>query len=491
MSRNRKTSQIKPAASKKNTGGPEVLAIDIGTSGCRAALFSGSGRVLTVERESYGYKTGALGFVEQDPEEVFEKFLKAVKAALNGTEAAPRYIIVSSVLHSLILLGRDGRPLAPMSIWADRRAAGECLALEKTYRDGLWSQRTGCLLSPSYPLYRLVWYKVKRPGIFRKTAKAVSIKSYILSRLSGCFLEDYSTASGTGLFNIREFEWDRHVLRRAGISPEILPEAVPVDFRVPVQEGAKKRFGLPAEWVIGASDGPLAHLGSAGIEPGAASLTLGTSGAARVHSTRPAASEDSQLWCYVLGSDSYILGCSTNNGGNVIDWFTSRFLPRCNGWTELEKRLKSTRADEDLMFAPYLFGERVIDSRRESAAFSGLKASHSVDDMLRAVVEGVVFNAVSMLERLRTHKEIRSVATTGSLCSSGFVRGLLSMLVEGIRFSESGVSEGLFDIIKPASGVRAARAGHRRSLSGRALSESLLCKTKYEKWKLLHGGRNR
>jgi gluconokinase len=426
-----------------------ILTIDIGTSGCRAILFGRDGTIISTAGKPYTYQYDVQnGFAEQDPNEIFECFFEVTKRCSSARKDSPKHVVLGSVLHSLVLLDEKGSPLTPLSIWADRRAMDQCQNLKELYNRNSWYQKTGCPLSPCYPVVRLLWYKEHHPKLYKDFAKAVSIKSYIFFRLFGYYLEDESIASGTGLFNIFARDWDEEILDYLELDKAKLPELVPVEHQLPsLPDVQATRIGIPlyAKWIAGGADGPLAHLGSAGRSSNAASLSIGTSAAVRMLSENPRLSNEELLWSYVLDSKSCVFGFATNNGGNVIDWYVNSFLDNRTGWQEIEKSLESSAFDPNLTFIPYLFGERDMKSRSHvSASFVGLNASHSSYDLLRAVVEGIVFNVVCLLRLLTSCHKTTKIFTSGTLLNSPFVMRLLSYLVnEPIIINRSKVNASL------------------------------------------------
>ena len=164
-----------------------VLAVDIGTSGCRAILSGQDGTIISTADRSYAFQyDDRTGFAEQDPNDIFDNFVEVTKRCLSAKKVSVKYIVLGSVLHSLVLLDDTGNPLTPLSIWADRRAIDQCKKLKKMYDRNSWYQKTGCPLSPSYPMARLLWYKEHYTKLYKDFAKAVSIKSFIFFRLFGC-----------------------------------------------------------------------------------------------------------------------------------------------------------------------------------------------------------------------------------------------------------------------------------------------------------------
>lgn len=439
-----------------------VLAIDIGTSGCRAILFGFDGTIISMAEKQYKYHYDSRnGFAEQNPFEIYESFTEVIKKCLSLKNSSIKHIVLSSALHSLILVDNKGKPLTPVSIWADSRATGQCLEIQDLYTRKGWYQKTGCPLSPSYPLYRLLWYREHHPKLYKIFARVLSIKSYILFRLFGCYVEDHSIASGTGLFNIYTRDWDEEILDYLELNRIRFPDLVPVEHQIRgVSIATTKKLGLSENitWIIGASDGPLAHLGSAGYCPNIASLTIGTSGAVRVlsMSKKPLTSLDSPLWCYVLDSKSYVSGIATNNGGNVVDWYVRTFLPKEITWQEIEKNLESTTFEPNLFFIPFLFEERFMIigniGSNLSATLIGIKHRHSTYDYLRAIIEGIVFNMISLLNQLQSFKKVSEVAISGSLIKSHFVFGILSSVMNDIVVKKVGVNASLLGAFRIGMG---------------------------------------
>ncbi|MBT4286868.1 MAG: hypothetical protein HOD92_05975 [Deltaproteobacteria bacterium] len=409
-----------------------VLAVDIGTSGCRAILFSKDGTILSESQEKYTFEYNIKRYAQQDPIKIFNAFIFTINTCLSNYELSPEYIIVGSVLHSLVLLDGSGTPLTPLSIWADTRAIEQCKTIENYYLCNDWYQKTGCLLSPSYPLFRFLWYKENHPELFKNFAKAVSIKSFIFFKLFGYYIEDYSVASGTGLFNIHNFDWDDDILDFIELDRKRLPTPVPVEHKIaPLSLTKKKEFGIndKSTWIIGSSDGPLAHLGTVGHIPEVASLTIGTSGSVRIISRKPELSKKSLEWCYVLDSASYVLGIATNNGGNVMDWFEEIFNFRID-WQKIDKIIGTTRFKPDLFFSPFVFQERYLNFQPDNAgSFIGLQAGLNFNDLLRAVMEGIIFNIVFLFNKLKQRHKINQVVTSGRLTTSSFVCRILSLLI--------------------------------------------------------------
>ncbi len=417
-----------------NKNSAAVIAVDIGTSGCRADLLNCRGEVLTSAAQTYTYQcTPENGFAEQDPEQVLEAFIAVVQNAASGYSGRISFIVIDSVMHSLVLVDNAGIPLTPLSIWADTRATIQCSTSSTVHHQHAWHRKTGCPLSPSYPLSRLQWYRDNQQSIFSRLHKAVSIKSYILFRIFGLWIEDHSVASATGLFNLHERRWDDEIVQHLQISTEHLPAPVPVEYRIPA---AYSSFGrnanLPEEatWVIGGGDGPMAHLGTAGYNNDHASLTIGTSSAVRVLSSREHAGKNVDAWTYLLDNCHAVSGIASNNGGNVLEYYVRSLLKMNDDWTVLDAGLTECRPDRKLFCFPYLFKERTATAPLGLSGFLGVKPSHSQIDLLRATVEGIIFHVLLMFEKLTCNLKIHALALSGSMTQLVAVQKMITELLD-------------------------------------------------------------
>lgn len=416
-----------------------VLAIDIGTSGCRAALFDNKGEVINSSESTYSYSTyGLSGYAEQDPEQILLAFFNVIiKASANYSESIT-HVVIDSVLHSLVLVDKAGIPLTPLSIWADTRAQRQCATLCEFFTQHQWHEKTGCPLSATYPLARLLWYKENLPLLFARFGKALSIKSFIWYRIFGVFVEDHSLASASGLFNLQKSMWDDDVLGYLGLDASRLPDPVPVEYQLAGSDMQPDLpIGLPqqAAWVIGGGDGPMAHLATVGYRSDAVSITLGTSSAVRMLSKADDAGRRPDVWTYMLEKQHYISGIASNNGGNVLDWYLHNVLKTTVDWDAIDLQLDSCGFDKELYFFPYLFEERIFPGTRDlSSGLLGIRADHTSLDIIRAILEGIVFHAVHMCKRLVGSRTVNVIALSGSLSRLGFVReafaGLLNTSIQ-------------------------------------------------------------
>ncbi len=412
------------------TPGGTTLAVDIGTSGCRATLFDAGTRVIASLEQSYpcGMQLDT-GYAEQDPDHLFSAFIAVVSGVCAGHHGKVRHVVLDSVLRSMVLLAADGKPLSPLSLWADTRATDQCAVLAAPYAEGRWRQKTGCPLSPSYPLARLLWYKEHHPGIFTTFAKAVSIKSYILYRLFSVFVEDHSVASASGLFNRDTLSWDDEIMSYLGIDATRLPTPVPVEYQLENFNTDFGSSGLPvgAVWMVGGGDGPMAHLGTAGDRPDSASLTIGTSSAVRMLGAGGLSGGRSDEWTYILDHGRHISGVASNVGGHLMERCLQTIVAWDGDWNALNDQLAAGAVESPLLFFPGRpHGRFPDDGLPGRGCFSTPPEGQSPETILRSVLEGIVFHTALLLRRFAAGRPLATIALSGSLTRLRLVRDMIA-----------------------------------------------------------------
>jgi gluconokinase len=247
------------------------------------------------------------------------------------------------------------------------------------------------------PLCKLLWLKETEPALFGKAARFISIKEYIWWSLFGEYKVDHSIASATGLLDIRSFDWYAESLEVAGIHAGQLSDLVPCMYSSSALLSAFRSLDLPEglPFVIGGSDGCLANLGSSAVKPGETALTIGTSGAIRMTAPAPEYDVRERIFSYILTDRHYVCGGPTNNGGNVIQWYTKGVLGRKDGDIgSLEKEADTVPAGcEGLVFLPYLRGERApVWDANAKGVFFGLRSIHEQRHFTRAILEGISYS---------------------------------------------------------------------------------------------------
>lgn len=402
---------------------PYILGVDIGTGSAKTVAVTPVGQITAAHRQSYPTHHPQPGYSEQDPEQIIAAIITTVQKTVQEMGAAPSAISLSCAMHSLMAVDGQGQPLTPLMTWADNRAETYAAALKNAPAGPLIYAATGTPIHPMSPLCKLLWLRNEQPEIFERAACFIGIKELFLYRCFHEFIIDHSLASATGLFDIRRQDWHPAALEAAGISDDRLP--IPVEttrLLIGMDAGMAEALGIPPDTLImaGSSDGCLAQLGSGAVEPGHAALTIGTSGAIRMMTARPAEDEQRRLFSYVLTPEHYVCGGAINNGGGALQWFSKAFLP----WSDYNNFLKTAftapPGAEGLLCLPYLLGERapVWDSGARGA-YVGIRQQHTAAHFQRALIEGICFGLYNVAEALESVVEpVREVTVSGGFTAS-------------------------------------------------------------------------
>jgi len=399
-----------------------VLGIDIGTGSVKAVAVDLAGNSFADCQLHYSFSSPKPGYHEQDPEQIWIAFGASIKGIIEKTGAQPLAVSLSSAMHSLIAVDKDGKSLAPMMTWADNRSAEIAVKLRATGQGMSIYKATGTPIHSMSPLCKLIWIRENNSELFHRTYKFISIKEYIWYKLFNKFVIDYSMASSTGLFDIVQLKWYNDALQLAGIPPTLLSEPVSTDYN---KSGAALDFLKPdVPFVTGASDGCLANLGSMATKSGIAAMTIGTSGAVRVASNRPLPNGEAMTFSYILDKETYICGGPINNGGVAMQWWLKNVAgpnPTENDYEHIFSQIEKVPAGSDgLTFLPYLTGERAPIWDSESCGnFFGVKLQHTQANFSRAVLEGICFAMKDVLDAVQQNSEpITQINISGGFTKS-------------------------------------------------------------------------
>lgn len=427
---------------------PIVAGVDIGTTGTKVVAYDEDGRSHAHATREYPLRSPAPHAAEQDPEQVLEAVVAGLGEVARSCAASGRRVsgvCFSAAMHSVLGIDHAGTPLTPLYTWADARARPQADRLRAGEDGRAIYARTGTPLHPMAVVTKLAWLKEESPELFGRVTTWIGIKEFVVMRLLGELVVDHSIASATGLFDITRMCWDDGALAWVGLGAGDLPTPV---------ETTRVFTGLHADYVdalaldrdtpfvVGASDGGLANLGVGATAPGVAACTIGTSGAIRMCADRPRVDPEERLFCYVLTEGLWLVGGPINNGGVALKWLRDNVLIDLSrqavaggkdAYTKLTE-LASTAppGSEGLLFLPYLLGERApIWNADARAAFVGLTIRHGREHLIRAVMEGVVFEILAVVRLVEELVgPLRELRATGGFSHSSLWRQIMADILQ-------------------------------------------------------------
>jgi gluconokinase len=420
------------------------LGVDIGTTSTKAVLFDDKGSVMSVHHKEYPLYSPSPSIAEQDPEEIFRAVKEAIKVTLQKGEIPQEkleLVSFSSAMHSLIAMDAQGKPLTRCITWADSRATEWAEKIKNDLNGLEVYKRTGTPIHPMSPLAKIAWLRTDHPEIFAKTEKFIGIKEYIFYKFFNQYVIDHSIASATGMFNLQQLAWDKGALQIAGITEKKLAEPVPTTYYlkgIKAEYAAELGISSATPFVIGASDGVLSNLGVNAIDPGVVAITIGTSGAIRTVTDKPVTDPKGRIFCYALTDKHWVVGGPVNNGGMTFRWVRDELA---SSEVETAKRLgidpyevltkiasRVSPGADGLLFHPYLAGERApLWNANARGSFFGLGLHHKKEHMIRAVLEGVIFNLYTVMLALQELIGVPSkIQATGGFARSELWRQMMA-----------------------------------------------------------------
>lgn len=418
------------------------IGIDIGTTQTKAVAFDEQAQVIDSAYFPYPLIQEQPGMAEQDQELIFHAVCTVIQQLTErfSKEATIDVISFSSAMHSLILCDEQMVPLTRMITWADTRAVEQAERLKNTPLGVSIYQQTGTPLHPMTPFAKIKWLQETQPELIERTAYYIGIKEYIVYRLFGKLITDYSTASGTGYFDIHQFKWAKEVLGYLNISEKQLPEIAPPTMKMPklqaeIQEILKLENDI--SFVLGGADGPLSNLGLGAFGKDIAALTVGTSGAIRFITDHPQLHPDMENFCYVLDQSHWVVGGATSNGAGIFDWASQTLMQEitqqaiAQGDNPYDALLSAIAfvppGANGLLFQPYLLGERApLWDAEASGSFLGLQRHHTEKEMMRAILEGICLNLKRILEGICQEGQLSELRATGGFARSYVFRQLMA-----------------------------------------------------------------
>ena len=388
---------------------PVVLAIDIGTSSVRTALFDGNARRIPRSNADQVYRVrhSAEHGAELDP----QVLLRAARKCLRQTRLTTRpagSVGGSGFWHSLLGLDRAGRPLTPIFTWADARCAEDAARLREKFDERAIQQRTGCMLRASFWPAKLLWLRRTRPQLFRRVARWVSPAEWIFEQIFAVRACSHSMASGTGLYDFARRDWDEELLEVCGLTrPQLNPLRDEVD-------GGD---GLTVYPAIG--DGAASNLGSGASTRGFVAINVGTSAAVRAIPSSDAPLPFG-LFRFVVDRERSLLGGAVSNAGNLRAWCL-RELRLPNDERALEKTLRrSGAASVGLTILPFWVSERAPTwPEHLDGVIHGLTQASSAADLLHAATAAVCHRLAQILTQLENAiGQAKKIIVSGGILQS-------------------------------------------------------------------------
>lgn len=386
-----------------------LLALDVGTSGCRAEVFTLDGRSLGRCYREYGVATPVPGAAEQDP----QQWWQAVAACANQTRADrsdTRAVAVGLSVqgHTWVPVDAAGRALRPALTWLDARAATQARRLLEERGAGFWGSLAGKLPGPWHLLSQWLWLRETEPEVARRAARCMFCHDWLVERLTGEAVTDPTHAATSLLYDIQRWEWSglaaEYGLPEGALSPVAPAGSVAgrvTDTDVASALGAE----VGAVVAVGAQDQKCAAL-AAGLDETTATVSMGTAIAIEAPVSEPRFDPElGAIPCFPwLEHGRWVLEAPMTSGGGAFRWL--RDLLAETEATSFSRLIAEAErvppGAEGVRFLPYLAGSGAPYWQSEAtAAFTGMTLRTGRGHLTRALLEGVACDIRANVDCMR------------------------------------------------------------------------------------------
>ena len=403
-----------------------LVGVDLGTSACKTVVFTLEGEKVSEALEEYPIYHPQPRWAEQNPMEWWHAAVKTIRESLEEADIGDDEIAglsVDSQREAVVPIGKRGEELYNSIIWLDNRTRPQAEEIRQLISEKEVLSVTGVTIDPIFSAPKILWLKENVPDVFKKTARFLCAKDYIIYKLTGESVTDYSMASRTMLFDITKRDWSEKVCSAVGIPVEKLPpakESQTVVGEVSAEASGKTLLckGLPV--VNGGGDRPCECLGAGVTDPGPVNIGTGTGSVVEVPLGEPAIDMEGRIncCCHVI-PDTWEYEAIITTTGASLRWFRDTFgqeekaeagkIGRDPYDLLTEKASEIGLGSEGLFFYPYLTGAFWPKfNEKARGVYFGISLSHSKGHFVRAILEGVAFQyleSFGLLRELEVHVE--------------------------------------------------------------------------------------
>ncbi|MEK9578432.1 MAG: glycerol kinase GlpK [Aquiluna sp.] len=388
-----------------------ILAIDAGTTGVTALVISDRGEVEARGYQEFEQHFPASGWVEHDPEQIWQATLHAVEQAIAGRQDSLRCIGITNQRETAVMWDRKTLSSPTKAIvWQDRRTSVFTQELESK-NEGDWiRKRTGLNIDPYFTASKFLWWKRNLPEVWAGVESGQfalgTIDSYLVARLSAGkhHITDASNASRTQLMSLTTGDWDDELLAAFEIPMAALPKITPCWGDL-ADSDAKAFLGLELPITGMAGDQQAALFGQTGFDAGASKCTYGTGAFILTNTADEIVLSDHGLLATVAWMDSdrkitYASEGSVFVAGAAVQWLRDKLKIISNS-PEVEALATSAGDSGGAVFVPALTGLGApfwnADIR---GSLLGLTRGTTDANIAYATLEGIAFQVAAVVKAM-------------------------------------------------------------------------------------------
>ncbi len=395
-----------------------LIGLDIGTTGCKAIVFSSEGKTLGLGAREYSILTPHANWAEQDAEQVWELAWDALSEAVaEAGDDPPQALALSCQGEAVIPVDDEGRALRPAILGMDTRTSAENEWLAERFGAESLFNRTGMPVHTINTLPKLIWLQRHEPELWGTASQFLLYEDFFLRRMGGQATISHCLASRTQMYDLATGDWAEDILRECGIDRERLAPLAPAGGGVvgSLRQDLARELGLSQKvsLVSGGHDQACAACGSGVVEAGLAMVSTGTAEVVEVAMDTPALDAklrkgNISVYRHVVPG-LYLAMTLNHSGGLLLRWFRDTVCQweleqaRVSGQDAYELILADApQGPTGLLVLPHFSGSGTpwLDTTSKGAIL-GLTFATTRPILAKAVLEGLTFELRINLDLLR------------------------------------------------------------------------------------------
>ncbi|MFH1073779.1 MAG: FGGY family carbohydrate kinase [Candidatus Firestonebacteria bacterium] len=390
-----------------------LLGLDVGTTNWKANLYDLKGKLIISVSHPAFVKKDKCGNNYYDAEQMWKIFCALIRQVVKKVRTPDLIKAVSfaSMAEAGCLADEEGLPLTHIIPWFDQRTMPQAEKILRRFPKKEIFGITGINLTYIFSICKIMWFKEYEKTAFKRAAKWVCVPDYLIKRMSGEWATDYSIASRTALFNIRNKKWSKKMLDLAGIKGSFLPKAFPSGTVAgKITEKASKECGLSinTKVVLGGHDHVCGSLGVGLFSEGKALDSMGTAECIciplkNIDNLKKYYNSGFSFGCYTYGNMFYAMSGLYYSGG-TIEWFAREYYKTGEKKSKIYETMikdadKSKPGSNGLYVFPHWLGIGAPYGLRDARGIVlGLNPDTTKGDLVNAVYEGLAYEYRFLLE---------------------------------------------------------------------------------------------
>ena len=390
-----------------------IMAIDQGTTSSRAILFKPDGSILTIEQQEFSQIYPHQGWVEHDPEEIWQTTLEVTQAAVKKAQSLQLKVLTIGITNqretTVVWDKQTGKPVYNAIVWQDRRTTDFCQSLKQQQKEATVSEKTGLLLDPYFSASKINWILNHIPNGKQRAESGElafgTIDSFLIWRLTQgrSHYTDITNASRTSLFNIHAQQWDEDLLTLFDVPKAMLPHVLECTDEFGYTAPELYGSAIPIQGVAG--DQQAATVGQCCFSQGDIKSTYGTGCFVLVNTGDHALASQNKLLTTIAykinGETHYALEGSIFIAGAAVQWLRDG-LGLIQSAKETSELALSLAYDHGVYMVPAFVGLGApYWSPQTRGAIYGLTRGTETAHFARAALEAVCFQTHDLLQAMQ------------------------------------------------------------------------------------------